>query len=82
MKNSVKLVEKALKQSLNCRVFRQARGLQVPGEKSYRCAALDESIRAKRTRNEAKVMREAQSNGVNTPLMLGVDEVGKKFTSR
>lgn len=48
-------------------------------KKEYRCAALDESIRARRTRNEGKVMREAQSNGVNTPLMLGVDEGGKKI---
>lgn len=48
-------------------------------KKEYRCVALDESIRTKRTRNEAKIMREACSNGVNCAKLLKCDEVGKKI---
>ncbi len=80
MKNSVKLVGKGAEAKLKLAEFSGKLAVcKYRVKKSYRCAALDESIRAKRTRNEAKVMREAQSNGVNTPLMLGVDEVGKKI---
>ena len=41
--------------------------------KTYRLRELDESIRVHRTRNEARLMVEARSQGVMTPIVYDVD---------
>ncbi|MCL2147780.1 MAG: Kae1-associated serine/threonine protein kinase [Methanomassiliicoccaceae archaeon] len=41
--------------------------------KRYRDAALDDELRSSRTRNEARLMREARRAGVRTPVVYDVD---------
>lgn len=41
--------------------------------KGYRHPALDREIRARRTRHEARMLREARSAGVRTPYVLDID---------
>ncbi len=43
-------------------------------KKGYRIKVLDEYLRKKRTRNEARLMIEAKRNGVKVPDILEVDE--------
>lgn len=41
--------------------------------KAYRHPSLDESLRASRTRNEARLMQEARRHGVPTPIIYDID---------
>ncbi len=47
-------------------------------KKGYRIRVLDEYLRKKRTRNEAKLMIEAKRNGIRVPNIIEVNE--KEFT--
>jgi len=47
--------------------------VKVRGPKRYRAAELDSEIRSSRTRNEARLMREARKAGVRTPVVYDVD---------
>lgn len=42
-------------------------------EKSYRLPEIDSSIRNSRTRNEARIMRDAREAGVRTPCIYDID---------
>ncbi len=48
--------------------------------KTYRHPALDISLRVARTRNEARLIRDARLLGVPTPLIYEIDEVTAKLT--
>ncbi len=50
---------------------------QVP--KSYRHPALDQSLRAHRTRMEARLLQEARSCGVPTPIIYDIDTVNAEI---
>ncbi|SRR3989344_735847 len=43
-------------------------------KKGYRTQALDELLRKKRTRAEARILREARRNGIDVPLMLDEEQ--------
>ncbi len=47
--------------------------------KSYRHPALDQSLRAHRTRVEAKLLQEARSCGVPTPIIYDIDTVNAEI---
>lgn len=47
--------------------------------KAYRHPALDISLRASRTRNEARLIRDARILGVPTPIIYEIDEVEAKL---
>ena len=42
--------------------------------KSYRAKELDDQIRSKRTKTEAKIISEARKGGVPTPIIYGISE--------
>ena len=47
--------------------------VKVRSPKRYRATGLDEEIRSSRTRNEARLMKEARKAGVRTPVVYSVD---------
>lgn len=47
--------------------------VKIRSPKRYRAAALDNELRSSRTRNEAKLMKEARNAGVRTPVVYDVD---------
>jgi len=47
--------------------------IKVRAPKRYRAAELDSEIRSSRTRNEARLMKEARKAGVRTPVVYDVD---------
>ena len=47
--------------------------IKVRAAKRYRAAELDNDIRSSRTRNEARLMKEARKAGVRTPVVYDVD---------
>ena len=47
--------------------------LKVRPKKGYRHPDLDKRLRASRTKNEARLMREARAAGVRTPVIYDVD---------
>lgn len=49
---------------------------KVRAPKGYRIPELDDQIRSRRTRTEARIMREARKAGVRTPLIYLVDPAG------
>lgn len=54
--------------------------LKVRPEKGYRHPDLDRSIRTSRTKNEARVAREARRAGVRTPVIYDIDVKGSGIT--
>ncbi|MDW5562998.1 MAG: KEOPS complex kinase/ATPase Bud32 [Methanomassiliicoccus sp.] len=48
--------------------------------KAYRHADLDRSLRASRTRNEARLMHDARELGVPTPILYDIDAVAAEIT--
>lgn len=48
--------------------------------KEYRHAELDRSLRASRTRNEARLMHDARELGVPTPIIYDIDAVSAEIT--
>lgn len=48
-------------------------------KKRYRISTIDQRLRATRTRQEMKLMREARSNGVMTPKIISSDEKSYKI---
>ncbi len=47
--------------------------VKIRPPKGYRLPVLDSSIRASRTRNEARIMHEARAAGVRTPCIYDID---------
>jgi TP53 regulating kinase-like protein/N6-L-threonylcarbamoyladenine synthase/protein kinase Bud32 len=47
--------------------------IKVRSPKRYRANALDEGLRLSRTKNEARLMKEARKAGVRTPVVFDVD---------
>jgi TP53 regulating kinase-like protein/N6-L-threonylcarbamoyladenine synthase/protein kinase Bud32 len=47
--------------------------IKVRAPKRYRAAELDDEIRSSRTRNEARLMKEARKAGVRTPVVYDID---------
>jgi len=47
--------------------------VKIRPEKSYRLPAIDAHIRNMRTRNEARIMRDARDAGVRTPCIYDID---------
>jgi len=47
--------------------------IKIRAAKRYRAAELDNDIRSSRTRNEARLMKEARKAGVRTPVVYDVD---------
>ena len=47
--------------------------------KTYRLGKLDEVLRTKRTRMEAKLISEARSIGIPTPVIFDIDKIGSQI---
>jgi TP53 regulating kinase-like protein/N6-L-threonylcarbamoyladenine synthase/protein kinase Bud32 len=47
--------------------------VKIRSPKRYRAAALDEELRSSRTKNEARLMKEARKAGVRTPVVYNID---------
>ncbi|MCL1810614.1 MAG: Kae1-associated serine/threonine protein kinase [Methanomassiliicoccaceae archaeon] len=54
--------------------------VKIRSPKRYRAAELDEELRSLRTRNEARLMKEARRSGVRTPVVYDVDLKGSSIT--
>ncbi|MCL1978831.1 MAG: Kae1-associated serine/threonine protein kinase [Methanomassiliicoccaceae archaeon] len=47
--------------------------IKIRSQKRYRAAELDDNLRSSRTRNEARLMKEARMAGVRTPVIYDID---------
>ena len=54
--------------------------VKIRPEKGYRLPEIDSHIRAMRTRNEAKIMRDARKAGVRTPCIYDIDLTKSSIT--
>lgn len=52
---------------------------KIRSPKGYRIPELDAAIRSRRTRTEARILREARKAGVRTPLVYFVDPAGGRL---